>query len=178
MPTLKPLFIQNYILQSSVVFRKETNVNGHSLIQIAAENDLFLANTKFQQKPSQRSTWTSSYQPYRTKNGEIRKNPIRNQIDYILIDKRHLQFVTDAKSINNIKTETDHNMVIMKVKLQLSKLHRIKKDPTTPQINTDNLKKPEYGNSYRQEIMKIQCDTPKEKCANNNEKWLRVLDTC
>ena len=109
---------------------KETNVNGHSLIQFAAENGLFLTNTKFQHKPSHRSTWTSSYHPIRTKNGEIRKNPLRNQIDYVLIDKRHLQFVTDARSVNNFRTETDHNIVIMKLRLQLSKLNKKKKSPT------------------------------------------------
>ena len=50
-----------------------TNKNGSCLIQYAAENNLFITNTKFRHKMSRRSTWSAPFRPFRTKNGEIRK---------------------------------------------------------------------------------------------------------
>ena len=125
-----------------------TNNNGHRLIQFAEEHGLFLTNTKFQHKPSQRSTWRNSYRPTTTKNGEIRKNPVRNQIDYILIDKRHLRFVTEARSVNNIQCDSDHNLVVMHMTIQLSRINAPKK-ALNPEINCENFKLPEYANNYQ-----------------------------
>ena len=49
-----------------------TNNNGTCLIQYAAENDLYLTNTKFKHKMSRRSTWTAPFRPFtRTRSGEI-----------------------------------------------------------------------------------------------------------
>ena len=107
-----------------------TNNNGTRLIEFAAENDLFLSNTTFQHKMSHRSTWTAPYRPLKMKNGQTRRNPIRNQIEYILTDKKNMRFVKDARSYTNLTTETDHNMVMMKMKLDLSKLNVPKKPPT------------------------------------------------
>ena len=68
----------------------KTNSNGESLIHFAAENNLHLTNTRFQHKISRRTTWTAPYKPLKLPNGETRRNPIRNQIDYIAINSRFL----------------------------------------------------------------------------------------
>ena len=154
----------------------EINNNGSWLLQYAAENELFRTNTKFCHKISHRSTWTAPYRPIMTSYGQLRRNPIRNQIDYILIDKRHLQFVTNSRSYNNIHTKSDHNLVIMNIKLELSILNRPKKD-LSQEINVENFKKSECTNSYKNKVIEIQNKTT-VKSANNNEKWFNVVSTC
>ena len=149
-----------------------TNNNGKCLIHFAAENNLYLTNTKFKHKMSHRSTWTAPFRPLKTRNGETRRNPIRNQIDYVLTNQRYLQFVTDSRSYNNLKAETDHNMVMMNMRLQLSKLNKPKK-ATTPKINVENFKKPGNIEKYR-----IQNESQEKECTSNNERWTKVIETC
>ena len=69
---------------------------------------------------SRRTTWTGAYYAYKMKNGEIRRNPLHNQIDYILLDRKYARFITNARSYNNVATSSDHNMVIMNLKMEVS----------------------------------------------------------
>ena len=154
-----------------------TNSNGHRLIQFAEEHGLFLTNTKFQHKPSQRSTWRNSYRPTTTKNGEIRKNPVRNQIDYILIDKRHLRFVTEARSVNNIQCDSDHNLVVMHMTIQLSRINAPKK-ALNPEINCENFKLPEYTNNYQQKVTELHNTQTTQVSASADERWTTVVNRC
>ena len=102
---------------------------------------------------------------------------MRNQIDYILIDKKYLQFVTDARSYNNKNTQTDHNLVVMNMKIEFSKLNKPNKSPT-PRINEENFKKPELAEKYKEEIIKRQNSAERKVCTDNNEKWTRLLEEC
>ena len=113
-----------------------TNGNGETLIHFAAENNLSITNTRFQHKMSRRTTWTAPYKPLKLPNGETRRNPIRNQIDYIAISNNFLRFVTNARSYGNFKTSTDHKLVIMNIKLQLPKLNNPKKTLTPKKIGS------------------------------------------
>ena len=151
------------------------NTNGQRLINFATENDLFLTNTRFQHKMSHRSTWTAPYRPLQMADGQIRKHPIRTQIDYVLISQKHLQFVTDSRSYNNIQTETDHNLVIMNLKLELSKLNR-PKNSTSPNVNIDNFQNPEYVLKYQQKITDT-AELNKENI-DNTARWSNIVDIC
>ena len=150
------------------------NNNGHHLINFSAENNLFLTNTLFQHKMSRRSTWTAPYRPLKI-NGEIRRNPIRNQIDYILISKKHLDFVTNSRSYNNIETVTDHNLVVMTTKINLPKLYR-PKPSRSPKINLENLQIPEFAKAYRQKVIENQ--KPCGEDYDNNTRWTNIVETC
>ena len=150
------------------------NNNGHFLINFAAENNLFLTNTLFQHKMSRRSTWTAPYRPLKI-NGEIRRNPIRNQIDYILISKKHLELVTNSRSYNHIETVTDHNLVVMTTKIDLPKLYR-PKPSRTPKIDLEKLQNPEIAAAYRQKVNENQ--KPCEEGADNNMRWTNIVETC
>merc|ERR1711937_286734 len=99
-----------------------------------------------------------------------------NQIDYILIDKRHLRFVTNSRSYNNTKTNSDHNLVIMNLRLELNRLNRPRKDPT-PEINIENFKKPSFRERYKNKIIEIQ-NNETEKYTNGSDIWLNVVKTC
>ena len=59
------------------------------LISTIEINLNFLTNTKLKHKMCHRTTWTGPERrnEFKDKNGEIRRNPFRNQIDYILIKR-------------------------------------------------------------------------------------------
>lgn len=73
-------------------------------------NDMILCNTLFPHKMTHRVTWESplNRQEQKDKHGNIRKNPYRNQIDYMMMRGTHRKFVEDARSYNGIETYTDH----------------------------------------------------------------------
>ena len=154
-----------------------TNNNGTKLLEFAAQNELYLTNTHFRHKMSRRSTWTAIYRPIKMPNGQIRKNPVRNQIDYILISKKYLKFVSNSRSYNNIHTESDHNLVIMNLNLELSKLNAQKKDPT-PRINLENFKNKENIKNYQQKIYDKEGNPEKKQPKDNNELWSNIVETC
>ena len=155
----------------------QTNNNGQRLLHFAAENDLFLTNTKFQHKMSHRTTWTAPYRRIRTKNGELRRNPIRNQIDYILINNRYLQFTTNSRSYNNLETDTDHNLVLMNLRTQLSKLNKPNKE-VTPIVNKDLFRNQRYADKYKIKVTEKHDAQEDKEFANNEEKWTNIVETC
>ena len=57
---------------------------GKRLLEICKEHDLILTNTLFNHKKCHRATWEAPYRAFTTKDGEERKNPVRNQIDYVI----------------------------------------------------------------------------------------------
>ena len=126
---------------------------------------------------SRQTTWTAPYQPTKMPNGEIRRNPVRNQIDYILINHKYLQFVKNSRSYNQLKTITDHNPVIMNLDLKLSKLYKSKKD-LNPKTNLELLKKQEYAKKYEEEIINMKNVPDRKSPENTDERWLDIVDTC
>ena len=100
------------------------NSNGEYLLEYAKEFDLYLTNTTFPHRMSHRTTWIG---PQRNRDflhhdGTIRKNPYRNQIDYILTKIKHNVFVQNSRSYAGFDTSTDHKLVIAKFKLQWWKM--------------------------------------------------------
>ena len=152
----------------------KTNVNGHTLLHFAAENKMILTNTFFQHKMSRRTTWTAPYRFLKMKNGEIRKKPIHNQIDYILIEKKYARFVMNARSYNNLDTDSDHNMVIMNIHLELSKIQK-PKITKSPQFKTENFRNKAIREEYQQ---KVDENYDKTDIKNNDDRWQRIVDTC
>ena len=80
------------------------NSNGEQLLQYAKENELVLTNTLFNIKLAHRTTWTSleRINPHLTHDGTTRRNPYRNQIDYILTKNIHKIFIQKSRSYGGI----------------------------------------------------------------------------
>ena len=152
------------------------NENGHSLINFAEEHDLFLTNTKFRHKMAHRTTWTAPFRNFVTKNGEQRRNPIRNQIDYILINNQYLRFVTDSRSHGGIDTETDHKLVRMSVRLDMYKLNN-KNMKAPPKIKTENFGYRDLRSNYAKKTEELLQKSEKE-VKNNTDKWNQIVDIC
>ena len=90
----------------------ELNENGTELLDFCLRDELILTNTTFQHKINHRTTWQSPATPNRrAKDGELRRNPVRNQIDYIIVRKCHINKISDCRSYSGTQTKSDHRLV-------------------------------------------------------------------
>ncbi len=98
------------------VWKRKVNSNGEHLLELASRNDLILTNTIFNHKMAHRTTWVA---PER-KNTD-RRNQIRNQINYILVQNEYRVFVNDARSYNGKMKDSDHRIVLAKMNIDWHK---------------------------------------------------------
>ena len=105
------------------------NSNGKHLAEFPLLNYLFLTNTKFKHKMCHRTTRTGPERrnEFKDKNGEIRRNPFRNQSDYILIKRRYLPFVRNSCSHGGIGLNTYHKLVKAELQIEWFKMKISKK---------------------------------------------------
>ena len=103
-------------------FGKELlNSSGRRLLEMCRKEDIVLTNTISDHKKCHRITWIAPYRNFTTWDGEERRNPVRNQVDYIIIRNEH-RFTTDSRSFGGITTDTDHKLVKMDMHLEWYKL--------------------------------------------------------
>ena len=107
----------------------QTNNNGQQLIEICNRNELYITNTFFSHKMAHRTTWIcpERVQDHKDKDGNIRRNPYRNQIDYIITRTQYKALVTDSRSYAGFETSTDHRLVKASFRLEWYKM-KPKKD--------------------------------------------------
>ena len=86
------------------------NEAGQRLIEFCQDNALVIANTLFQQHKGRLYTWTSP-------DGQR-----RNQIDYILCSQRWRSSIQSAKSSPGAECDSDHELLIAKLRLKLKKV--------------------------------------------------------
>ena len=115
------------------------NENGQYVVDFCTRHKLHVTNTWFQQKISAQHTWVSP------------DGVTKNQIDYVLVDKRFRQGVRNSKSMPGADCGSDHNPVIATIKIKLRKMRRTK--PTT-KWNLDKLKNPQNRCEYQNKLNK------------------------
>lgn len=86
------------------------NDRGERLIQLCQEEGLTIMNTYFQLPPRRLYTWTSNAD----------KNT-RNQIDYVIINKRFKNSVNSVKTYPGADINSDHNLLVAALCLRLKK---------------------------------------------------------
>ena len=124
---------------------------------------------------SRRTTWTAPFRKnLRTANGEKRRNPIHNQIDFILIDKKYARFLKNARSYSNLATDSDHNMVMTNIDFEFSRLNK-PKTVKSSKINTANFRNKKLHKEYTQ---KVEEQYDNKEATNNNERWQNIVETC
>ena len=76
----------------------ELNSNGEYLLNVLRDNEMVITNTFSPIKLSHRTTWTAPERRSDIKHhdGSIRRNPIRNQIDYIITKINHRRLVSNS----------------------------------------------------------------------------------
>src|SRR2546425_1286432 len=91
------------------------NDNGERVMNFSKRHNLFVTNTWFQQKRSAQHTWISP------------DKETKNQIDYVLIDNRFRNGVQNSKSMPGADCESNHNPVIVTMKIRLQRVRKSKR---------------------------------------------------
>ena len=109
------------------------NERGEALIQFCKENEFVVKNTYYKMSPRRLYTWRS---PQDTVN-----NPVRNQIDYILINKRFQNSITRTAAYPGADIGSDHNPVIANclVKFKTTRKKKINKKIDIEKLRDDKL---------------------------------------
>ena len=158
----------------------EINSNGKHLVEMSMRNELILTNTQFYHKLSHRSTWVcpERKEEHKNKNGMVRRNPYRNQIDYTLVRKKHKSMLTNSRTYSGINTNSDHRLVMTKMNVKWSKAYKNKQNEEI--INMEQLKNEENKKKYQEEVQKkIDVTRVKNNVSQNvQEKWKNIVDTC
>ena len=97
------------------------NDNGERVVNFCKRHNLFATNTWFQQKKSSQHTWISP------------DKVTKNQIDCVLVDKRFRNGIQHSKSMAGADCDSDHNPVIVKMKIRLQRVKKSKKDSQVEQ---------------------------------------------
>ena len=90
----------------------QRNERGERLLEFAAKNDLFITNTRFQQKDSRKWTWMAPDGKH------------TNMIDLVLIDRRWKTAVRVCRTFQGADISSDHSLVMCKLKLRLKRIPR------------------------------------------------------
>ena len=115
------------------------NSNGEHLLEFLNRNQLNLTNTLFKHKLAHRATWIS---PGEFKNN--RNNPVRNQIDYLIVKNESKHKIRDSRSYSGIFTDTDHRLVKLEIReeiINIKLLNVTQKSSTLTNWITQKLKK-------------------------------------
>ena len=99
--------------------------------------------------------------------GTIRRNPYRNQIDYVLTKTKHKEFVNDSRSYNGFETSSDHKL--LKAKFQIKWYKTKTNQPKVIKPNIQKLKEQGKLKEYKEKVS--QETQTSEKPESTNEKW-------
>lgn len=94
------------------------NANGDRLIELCEDHNLIICNTLFKHRMHHRSTWFAD--------GLVHSDgkPVRNMIDYIMVKKTNVTFVTNARSYGGFGTRSDHHPVIADLYISFKIINR------------------------------------------------------
>ena len=144
----------NYIGNVGIFGKGDQNSNGERLGDFLSRNNLIATNTFFEHKLKHRTTWTHpNLCPTNkdSKTGKPRRNPYRNQIDFIITSKNLKTEITDSRSYHGTTLDSDHNLVICNSNIKLHRIYKQKVNKNKP-INVENLKNPEKSKKYREDL--------------------------
>jgi len=116
-----------------------TNENGLRLINFAAARGMALCSTYFARKDIRKHTWKHP-------NGET-----CSQIDHVLIDGRHFSDVIDVRTYRGPNIDSDHYLVVCKVRARLSNVLKSRNEKTM-RLNIQRLSAEGVANEYRQKL--------------------------
>ena len=101
----------------------QTNLNGEFLGDLAYKNNLILTNTIFKHKLSHITIRESpKLNIINETNTNLRRNPYRNQIDYILINQDYKTLLRNSRSYSGLFIPTDHRIVITELNIKIKSI--------------------------------------------------------
>lgn len=122
------------------------NERGDRLLQFCQENEMIITNTFYDLPPRRLYTWTS---PRHNEN-----RTIRNQIDFITVNKRFRNAIKSVKTYPSADGGTDHNLLVANINIKLKSL---KRQERTSKININKLKnhKEQLNNEIRERLNNV-----------------------
>ena len=111
---------------------------GEQLLEFAKFHDLFICNTRFQQKSKRKWTWESPDGLH------------KNMIDFIIIQKRWKTSVTNCRTFQGADISSDHSLVLCNIKLRLKNLSNKLRHTHRP--DTNQLKDQTTRQSYQTKL--------------------------
>ena len=129
----KPTIGQESLLQ-------DINDNGVRLVNFATSHNLEVKSTMFPHQNIHKYTWTSP------------DGKTHNQIDHVLIDRRWHSSVLDVRSFRGADCDTDHHLVIAKVRGRLAVGKQAAERFDRQRFNLRKLNEPEVREQYQIEI--------------------------
>ena len=115
------------------------NERGEELLEFATKLDLYVCNTRFQQKDCRKWTWLSP--------GER----VKNMIDLILIDKRWKTAVRNCRSCQGADVDSDHSLVLSTVQLRLKRSSP--RSTKEPRLDIEALRDENIRTSFEKEVI-------------------------
>ena len=112
------------------------NDNGQRLLELCTLHSLCVTNTFFQTRPQHKVSWCHP------------RSKRWHQLDLVLTRRCHLQNVLITRSYHSADCDTDHSLVISKLRLCPKKLHQ-SKPPGKPRINTSRMSQ-QLSEEFRQ----------------------------
>lgn len=88
----------------------ERNERGERLLEFAKLHNLFICNTRFQQKPNRKWTWESPDGSH------------HNMIDFIITQQRWKTSVINCRTFQGADISSDHSLVLCNIKLRLKSM--------------------------------------------------------
>ena len=155
----------------------EINSSGKSLLEVCKKYDLVATNTLFKHKMSHRTTWTAPYREFNTHDGQTRRNPIRNQIDFIIVRNSQRRYIMDARSYGGMRTDTDHKMVKGKIRYEWRKDIISKESTHTQNINIKEFNKQEKQEEYKTKVSEEHIKN-NENMDTTQNKWNKIVEVC
>ena len=141
------------------------NSNGEHLLEFLNRNQLNLTNTLFKHKLAHRATWISS--------GEFknnRNNPVRNQIDYLIVKNESKHKIRDSRSYSGIFTDTDHRLVKLEIREEIIKYKTNKCN--AKKFDFDKLNNSKIEKEYKENVEKYM------KNSDGKDKWKLIKEAC
>ena len=156
--------------------RGRRNESGSRLVEFCEMRKKIIANSCFKHRAKHITTWS---QQRTNKETKIVTN-IYNQIDYIIINQRQKQCLTDSRSYSGTETTSDHRLVVTRMEVHWPRRYKQQLKPKSREKRF-NIKKltwnKEIQNRYQENIKaRLNIDKDQEQ-NNNNQKWEKLKET-
>ena len=162
--------------------KSDININGEKLIEFCMLHKLKITNTFFKHKAIHLTTWESPVNVTNindSKTNTPRRNPYRNQIDYILVKNNSNSRTLDSKATISKSTKSDHKPVIAKIIINW-RYYLNPKTTTNRHFNVMNFDCVRTRDEYKNEINELVVKNGNnniQPAEGNQAKWSRISDT-
>lgn len=141
----------------------ETNENGMMLSQLAEAKGLIIKSTCFANKDIHKGTW------------KMAGTGVVNQIDHVLVSRRHASSVVDIRSARGPNCDSDHYLVKAKLRERIANVGRIK-GPKRIQWSVEKFRQPAAVAQYQETLGKKLEEGAENLSVTDSveRKWLNI----